>query len=45
MGLRQPVTIETESSGIEGGNLWRKMLELKKGGGGRGGERISHTVQ
>ena len=34
MGLRQPVTVETESSGIEGGNLWRKMLELKKGGGG-----------
>ena len=34
MGLRQPVTIETESSGIEGGNLWRKILELKKGGGG-----------
>ena len=39
MGLRQPVTIETESCGIEGGNLWREMLELEGGGGRRGRER------
>ena len=50
MGLRQPVTVETESSGIEGGNLWRKTLELKKeeeGEGkeeGKGGEEILHSV-
>ena len=50
MGLRQPVTVETESSGIEGGNLWRKTLELKKeeeGGEGKeegkGGEERGDT--
>ena len=40
MGLCQPVTVETESCGIEGGNLCRKMLELEDGKGeGKGGER------
>ena len=31
MGLCQPVTVETESCGIEGGNLCREVLELEKG--------------
>ena len=39
MGLCQPVTIETESCGIEGDNLCREMLELEEGKGeGKGGE-------
>ena len=41
MCLRQPVTVETESCGIEGDNLRREVLELEEGGGGRrkGGEK------
>ena len=41
MGLCQPVTVETESCGIQGDNLCREMLELEEGWEkeGRGGER------
>ena len=45
MGLCQPVTIETESCGIEGDNLHREVLELEEGGGGEGkGERRENSI-
>lgn len=47
MGLCQPVTIETESCGIEGDHLRREVLELEEGGGGgkeRGREERIHSV-
>ena len=45
MGLCQPVTVETESCGIEGGNLCREMLELEEGKGeGKGGEEREEKI-